>query len=113
MQDPELKPPLIYLGGIPRGGQRVPAEVWADLKGQIVLSRPREKVTMRGGTIRSRQLLQDPEPKEPVPHPDDGLPDPTNGRPCPTGTRGGCPEEPPRPVPDPSPPRPGEGPVVV
>jgi len=71
---------------------------------------PGERTTLRGGVIRSRQLMQDPEP---VPHPDDGLPDPTNGRPCPGDTRGGCPDEPPRPIPDPSPPRPGEGPVVV
>lgn len=99
MLDP-AKRPLIYQSGV--GPGLMPGEV-------LVKFGPDERVTMRGGVIRSRQLMQEPEP---VPHPDDELPDPTNGRPCPTDTRGGCPDEPPRPIPDPSPPRPG-GPVVV
>lgn len=117
-------------GGIPRG-ITLPGEVKGRLlPGERVLNRsdrlivvekrwphpvgmnPGERVTMKGGAIRSRQLLQDPEP-EPKPHPDDGLPDPGNGRPCPGDTRGGCPDEPPRPIPDPSPPRPGSEPVPV
>jgi len=102
MLDPE-KRPLIYPSGV--GPGPMPGEV-------LVKLGPDERVVTRGGVIQTRQLLQDPEP-EPVPHPDDGLPDPGNGRPCPGDTRGGCPDEPPRPVPDPSPPRPGEGPVVV
>ena len=70
-------------------------------------------IQTRRAEIKSWMRLQDPEPKEPQPHPDDGLPDPGNGRPCPPDTRGGCPDEPPRPVPDPSPPRPGSEPVPV
>lgn len=118
-------------GGIPRGGSLSGDVLVRALPGEVVLNRsdrlivvekrwphpvgmnPGERVTMKGGVIRSRQLMQDPEPKESTPHPDDGLPDPGNGRPCPPDTRGGCPDEPPRPVPDPSPPRPGEGPVIV
>lgn len=126
MTDSE-KRPLIYPSGV--GPGPMPGEVIVKiLPDEVVLSRPDrqivvekrwphpvgmnlgERVVTKGGVIRSRQLLQDPEPK---PHPDDGLPDPGNGRPCPGDTRGGCPDEPPRPIPDPSPPRPGEGPVVV